>query len=79
MKKRLKGYETLTEVRKNARLIENKKLPVPIFKESDNSFSIIRKNDAKAVFIEAIDYAGIRYKLVWSKEFGKKRQIYIPI
>lgn len=78
-KKHLKGYSTIKEARKECRNVSKKGLPVPIYIESDGSYSIIAPKDGKASFVEAVDYSGKRYRLIWSRDFGKKRQIYVEI
>lgn len=67
--KKLKGYASLKEARQKAREVANY-FPVPIYFESDGSFSVGHPNDKKAVFYIAVDKSGAKYRI------GKVRNQY---
>ena len=83
-KRKFKGYGSLKEARAKAReLAETRKwlyTPVPIFIESDGSFSVEKPCDRKAQFHVAIDKSGAKYAKKWVRQFnGRKIVEYIKV
>lgn len=60
--KKFKGYVSLKEARAKAREIAHY-FPVPIYLESDGSYSVKSPNDKKAVFHIAVDKSGAKYHI----------------
>ena len=83
-KKKLKGYAVLKEARMVARetasSFRRKGTIIPIFKESDGSFSVNYPKDKKAVFHVAVDEAGAQYTQKWVRNFcGVKMLNYVKV
>lgn len=72
--KHLKGYPTLKEARKAAveyaRAATTWHRIVPIYQESDGSFSVQNVTDGRSTFFVGIDKAGKRYRLI--KKFNEQ-------
>jgi hypothetical protein len=68
MKKKLKGYETLQEAVSAARKIAVTKSAsnsvIPVYKESDGSYTVKTTYDGRAKLEVGVDNAGNRYRLM---------------
>jgi hypothetical protein len=78
--KKFKGYISLKEARKEAREIADY-FPVPIYLESDGSYSVMFPNDKKAKFHIAIDKSGAKYRIgkIRNKYTGKMESGYVKV
>ena len=69
-RKKMKGLASLKEARQKARAISDY-FPIPIYLETDGSYSVKFPNDRKAVFCVAVDKSGAKYRI------GKVRDVVI--
>lgn len=78
-KKHYKGYLSLKEARAVARE-RCSYWYVDIYKESDDSYSVGKPCDGKAVFLMAVDKSGAKFTKKWVNNplFGK-RQEYVRV
>lgn len=70
--KKMKGYASLKEARQRAREMSDY-FPVPIYLETDGSYSVKFPNDRKAVFYIAVDKSGAKYRMGKVRDIGTGR------
>lgn len=70
--KKMKGYSSLKEARHRAREMSDY-FPVPIYLETDGSYSVKFPNDRKAVFYIAVDKSGAKYRMGKVRDIGTGR------
>lgn len=71
-RKKMKGLASLKEARQKARTISDY-FPIPIYLETDGSYSVKFPNDRKAVFCVAVDKSGARYRIGKVRDVGTGR------